>query len=42
MKSILFKIQLESYQFYYNDNLCEDRDEFKDLLKEGLIIENLD
>ena len=42
MKSKLFRIQLESYQFYYNDNLCEDRDEFKDLLKGGLIIEDLD
>lgn len=42
MRSILFRIQVENYQFYYNDNLCEDRDEFKELLKNGLNIENLD
>ena len=42
MRSILFRIQVENYQFFYNDNFCEDRDEFKELLKNGLIIENLD
>ena len=42
MKTNLIKLQLENYQFYYNDNLCEDRDELKQLLKNGLIIENLD